>query len=214
MEFGAIPFRDYALEQRRPDENLWRDCAWHRPARAQLRRRCRHRARDGVDWRSQVGEGSRRVARSIFNDLDSPRQSARTRGAIFSRSSDMPGPRRHRRSRNEQIRIRQADRRAGLGRDDFYRRAFRTPGSIRDARTERCKFGRPWQFIAMIPRSASIRLPSTLKSGGRSRCGVSRKKRRKAIPHAGPSFLPRSNAAGWRPLSLRSKDRLNPFLAA
>ena len=62
------------------------------------------------------------MARSIFNDLDSPRQSARTRGVIFSRSSDMLGPRRHRRSRNEQIRIRQADRRPGLGRDDFYRR--------------------------------------------------------------------------------------------
>ena len=29
-----------------------------------------------MDWRSQVGEGSRRLARSILNDLDSPRQSA------------------------------------------------------------------------------------------------------------------------------------------
>ena len=67
----------------------------------------------------------------------------------------------------------------------------------------------PWQFIAMIPRSASIRLPSTLKSGGRSRSGVFRKKRKKAIPHAGQSFSPRSNAAGARPSSLRSKDRLN-----
>src|SRR5262249_16587424 len=41
----------------------------------------------------------------------------------------------------------------------------------------------------MMPRSALIRPPSILKSGGRSRSSVSRKKWRKAIPHAGPSFF-------------------------
>jgi len=69
--------------------------------------------------------------------------------------------------------------------------------------------------VTIYRHDPAIRIdPSILMSDGRNRYGGCRRKRRQAIPHAEPSFLLPSSAAGRRPLSLRSKGRLKPPLAA